>query len=170
MALVIEDGTIVADADSFVSVAEIRGYALERGVVLSATDSDVEILARKAMDWFRSIEDTLNGTRVAKAQTLPYPRCNVKVYGFDVEETEIPELVKEIQMQAAFDANTVDLLPTHAATPTGAIKKEVVDVLETEYHRPGASAIDFNPYLGKLDELVKPLQATRGLGLSVFRG
>lgn len=170
MALVIEDGTIVAGADSFVTVAEIRDYALERGIVLSATDSDVEILARKAMDWFRSIEGTLNGTRVAKPQMLPYPRCNVTVYGFDVAETEIPELVKEVQMQAAFDANTVDLLPTHAATPTGAIKKEVVDVLETEYFRPGASAIDFNPHLAKLDELVKPLQTTHSLGLNVFRG
>ena len=169
MALTIEDGSIVAAADSFVTVAEIRAYATKRGVDLPADDAEVEVLAQKAMDWFVAQEHELAGARVDKAQTLPYPRCGVRLYGFAVDEDEIPSLVKEIQMQASLDANSVDLLPTHAATPGGAIKKEVVDVLETEYHRPGASAIDFTPQLSKLDDLIKPLQAGRGLGLNVAR-
>lgn len=169
MTLTIETGAIVANADSFVTVAEIRTYAIGRGITLPADNEQVEILARKAMDWFIAQEPSLAGTRVDKAQTLPYPRSGVYIHKFEIDNDEIPPLVKEVQMQAAVDANTIDLLPSHAATPTGAVKKEVVDVLEVEYFRAGTSAIDFTPILSKLDDLIKPLQASRGLGLNVFR-
>ena len=168
MALILEDGSIVANAASFVSVAEITAYAVERGVTVSATASDVEILARKAMDWLISKESTLAGVRVDNAQTLPYPRTGVTVHGFEVLSTEIPALIKEVQMQAATDAHSVDLLPTHAATPEGKIKVDKLDVIETEFFRPGSG--DFTPILTKLDDLLKPLQTGRGLGLNVFRG
>ena len=51
MALVIEDGSEVSTANSYVTVAEIRTYATTRGVTtIPAVDAEVEVLAIKSME------------------------------------------------------------------------------------------------------------------------
>ena len=46
--ITVEDGSNVANANSFVTIAEARSYAVERGVTLSATDDDVAVQIIKA--------------------------------------------------------------------------------------------------------------------------
>jgi len=53
MALIIEDGTLVANADSYVTLAVARAFAEKRGLVPVATDA-LEADLIKAMDFIES--------------------------------------------------------------------------------------------------------------------
>ena len=49
MALIIENGTIVANANSYATVAELRGYAALRGATVPTDDAQCEYMLIKAM-------------------------------------------------------------------------------------------------------------------------
>ena len=92
MAIIVEDGSIVADSNSFVSEVELSTYAINRGVTLSG---DTDSLLLKATDYL----ETLNykGNRYTKDQSLQWPRSNVSIDGFSVDVDEIPEDLKTAQ-------------------------------------------------------------------------
>ncbi len=52
MAIVVEDGTQVAGANSYVSESDLTTYASDRGVALSETES---VLIIKAMDYLNTL-------------------------------------------------------------------------------------------------------------------
>ena len=167
MALVIEDGSIVANANSFVTVAEIRAYALARGITVSATDSEVEPFAIKAMDFIESKEGQFQGSRVSAAQTLPFPRTGVYIYGNLVPDTVIPNAAKRAQLQLALDSSQgVDLMPTVSGA---AVKREKVGPLETEYEVSATSGYNGQPDLQAANSWLDLLYGTGGFTLRTVR-
>ena len=96
MSLTIEDGSGVADANSFVTVAEATAYAAARGLSLPATDAEKEQLLVKAADYLLSVEDRFKGERVAADQALSWPRSNVYLYGSlePLPNNQIPKALK----------------------------------------------------------------------------
>lgn len=94
MALTIEDGTGVAGADAYWSIAQIKTYAESRGLQFDDTDVDpAEAAARRAATWLdATYRRRLPGQRVkGRAQGLEWPRK----YAYDVDneaisDTEVP--------------------------------------------------------------------------------
>ena len=165
MALVIEDGSLVAGADSFVTVAEVRAFAEARASDsnLPAADADVEPLVRQAGDYIEALRDDFQGAKITKDQSLQFPRYNVFVDGFEYDADEIPPVLKSAQCQLAIDASGgVDLQPTGDGQP---IKKEKVDVLETEYFTGSGAP---QPVLTRARALLRPLLKNGG-SLSTVR-
>lgn len=151
MALVVEDGTAKADANSFASLEVIRAYALLRGVTLSATDSVVESQAIKAKDYLEAQRDKFQGGKLTAAQALQWPRTGVVVDGFDVAEDEIPRELVAAQCAAVMElADGTDLMPTNDGR---VIIRDKTGPLETEW-APGGSNL---PAMPKVDALLKPL-------------
>lgn len=153
MALIIEDGTNVANADSFATVAECRTYADGRGLTLPTEDADVEILLRTAADYLNSIEAHFQGMRYfyADGQTLCFPRDDI--YEFDhCIGGEIPVALKNAQCQLAVDANSNDLQA--AGTGREVIEKKI-GPLTTKYNATGNSAPQYYPTAAFA--LLKPL-------------
>lgn len=75
MALTIEDGSIVADADTYLDAASVISFAADRGVTLDNTGGVVEHKIRQAMDYLEAQEDNMRGQRHTPAsQFLSYPR------------------------------------------------------------------------------------------------
>lgn len=111
MALIIEDGTIVANAESFATVADLKAYAAKNGESLALRDAELEVLLRSAMAYLHSIEDRFQGVRYDPdaGQLLCFPRFDIEEFGVDVDNT-IPQRVKDAQCQLALDAQTADLL------------------------------------------------------------
>ena len=70
MALVIEDGSIVPNAQSFVQAAELVTYATLRNLAFPALEADQEALLIKASDYLLSREAEFKGQRVSSAQAL----------------------------------------------------------------------------------------------------
>ena len=99
--LVIENGTGVAGANSFVTAAEIIAYALARGVVI-APGPAVDVLAIKAMDYIAI--QCFKGERAYSTQSLDFPRKGL-LEG-DLAEAyvySIPVGIKNAQLQLAID-------------------------------------------------------------------
>lgn len=125
MAIVIEDGTVIPGANSYVTEQELTDYALARGVTLSATEEQLLI---RAMDYIESL--SFIGIKHIDIQPLQWPRDEVYIDGYYVKRTTIPKELKNGQMAAALaiDAGNGPL----ATSPRG-VKREKADVVEIEY-------------------------------------
>jgi len=118
MSIIVEDGSIVANANSYVTIDEARAYALARGVVLSAVDADVTPLMITAMDYLEAQRARYQGTKVSPIQVLQFPRYNVVIDTFEQDPTLIPSVLKEAQMRLVIEAKEgIVLQPTYAGGP-----------------------------------------------------
>jgi len=131
MALIVEDGTVVTGATSFVTEAEIIAYAAARGVVIP-DDAAATLHAIKAMDYFRTL--CFRGDVVAIDQELPFPRMGL-VDGDTAEDYAhtIPRNIKQAQAQLAVDSfGGIVLTPSGALDPQ--LSKVKVGPLEREFY------------------------------------
>lgn len=160
MSLVIEDGSIVAGANSYVTVAEIRDYATARGVTLPADNSDVEILAIKAMDYLES-QRRYKGEKVDIDQTLQWPRAGAYVDGFRIPDDSIPRELRFAQMAAAIEAKGADLLPNKDGK--GAVSSETVGPISVSYATSTGSAPTGPSAFSKAWVLLRPLLRVGGM-------
>ena len=80
MALVVEDGSGKADAESYQSVAGHRAYCIARGLTAPADDATIEQRARIATTFMVGrYRARWRGLRVSGAQALDWPRTGVEV-------------------------------------------------------------------------------------------
>lgn len=148
-AIVVEDGTGLADANSWVDRATTIQYALDQGVTL-ADDSTTDVLLYKARAYLETFRYV--GERATTTQRLSWPRKNAEIEDVAFPSDEIPQQIIDAQMQLAIYAQSTDLAPV----VTGAfVTREKVGPIETEY----ASSVRTNgqPYFPLIDELLAPL-------------
>ena len=130
MALVVEDGTGLPNATSFVSRADYIAFALARGVVVADSDAaDVELI--KAIDFLAT--RCYRGDPTNGAQGLFVPR---RAENFDgtlaFPDDEVPAGLQRGQMLAAMAVHEgVNLSPNFAGG--AAIKREKIGPIDTEY-------------------------------------
>lgn len=168
MALEIEDGSGKADSNSYVTVAEAQAYAAARGVVLPAAEADVETLLVQSMDYLESFRSKYQGRKTwprpdmdvshPDAQALQWPRTGVVLdCDYNLPDNVIPQELKQAQMQAAIEVfNGLVLMPS---TDGRVVKREKVDVIETEYmtaDETGGGAVG-SPSFPALEALLEPL-------------
>lgn len=162
MALVIEDGTGVAEADSFVTAQAIVDFALKRGIII--TLEAAEIHAIKAMDYFYTL-CLLGEVAFPGVQWVPYPRMGL-IAG-DTEagfEYEIPRNVTLAQLHLAVDSfNGIELVPSRKAEPK--LKRRKTGPIEREYFE----AVDYLPDLPMVDALMSPLKCGQGARIRTYR-
>lgn len=149
MPLIVEDGTGMADAESYISVAYADTYFDNRGITLWATllAAEKEQALRRAIDYLGQVYRLRwKGSRVNGTQALDWPRAFVErddfryaglngaaVIGgqFYYPSNEVPEEVKRANAEIAFKAASGDLAPDIGQRTI----REKVDVLEVEYDR-----------------------------------
>jgi len=97
MAIIVEDGTVVAGANSYVTESALIAYALDRGIALNIEASQLLI---RAMDWIEV--QKYKGDQVTTDQVLQWPRANVadKIYSVIYSDV-IPAQLKAQQMYVA---------------------------------------------------------------------
>ena len=135
MTLIIENGSNVANANSFNTDAELTAYASARGLELPATEAERNILQTLAMDFINDSEDDMQGYRVTSDQELSFPRTGVTIHGYLNESNKIPVTLKKAQNEASIAAYSQTLLTN---STTNNIQKEKVDVIETTYFKGGS--------------------------------
>jgi hypothetical protein len=159
MSLIVEDGSIVAGAVSYVTLAEVRSYATARGLVFSSTDTDAEAYVRLAMDVVEAEEFV--GDRVNGVQELSWPRSGVSLYGFAVAESTIPAILKNAVCQLAIDVQTQT---PHTPSDGRVVISETLGPISTTYKDNGGVARpDFPAYRAAIRPLLK------NVGLTVLR-
>ena len=137
--LVIEDGSIVVGADSFISYADALTQAQNLGLAFSDDETVGQQQLRQAYIWLVNLyEPQLQGMRISKDQTGCFPRSDVESRGFDIDNDEIPADIIKAQLFAAsavfggIDINTVKT--------TAELKSFAVDGVYTETYKDSDTA------------------------------
>lgn len=131
MTLVVENGTGLSNANSYASVATANAYATLRGLTAwTGTDAVKESALVRATDYLEATyRNDWQGNRVSATQALSWPRANVMVDNFVVDDDIVPIPVINGCIELAIRALTETLLDDQ----TQRVKREKVDVIEIEY-------------------------------------
>ena len=135
MALIVETGSIVAGANTYVTDAEYVAYAKARGKTIGIGASAREVELIRAMDYIESFRRDLQGDKVQFNQPLQWPRSSVYIDDYFVEYSTIPQELKNAQMEAGILLSSTDILKSGS---TQNIQKEKLDVLEVSYFDGGS--------------------------------
>ena len=134
--LIVEDGTVVADANSYCSISFADSYHTLRANETWDGASEAEKVSAliKASDYLSS-RWRFVGTRSDEDQTLEWPRDDAEdVNGFE-QEDNVPEVVKQTVAEYAVRSLSNPLLPDPAVDENGkyiTLKREKVGPLEEE--------------------------------------
>ena len=137
MTLIVEDGTGLADAESYVTIAEFKAYHNARGNdIESLENAIIEQLLRKATDYMiAAYRQRWAGSRVNATQSLDFPRYNVPTndvyYSYYLPNDTVPNEVKNACAELALKAIAGDLM----ADLTQGVVREKADVIEVEYDK-----------------------------------
>ena len=106
MALIVEDGSVVPNADSFQTLADARTTAANIGLTLPVDDTEAEVVLRQGYLNLLQRERSLQGSRISAVQTGIYPRSSVLNNCFPVDPDVIPNEVKLAQLYASDAINS----------------------------------------------------------------
>lgn len=137
MSLIIEDGTQVTGATSYLTLVQARAYATARNITLSADDAVLEGQVLQAMDFLESYSSKFKGELVARAQPLSWPRSGVVIESWSWNSNEIPRQVLNALYALIMEVHAGEDLfnPSAAALPT--VKKRLEGAVAVEYANPG---------------------------------
>jgi len=102
MALIVEDGSEVSGANSYVSVDNFIAWADARGVTYPALP-ELQHKILRAMDYIESL--SFVGQKNTDTQALQWPRAYVTIDGYSVESDEIPPELK----LAVYEATKIEI-------------------------------------------------------------
>lgn len=124
MAFIVEDGTGLENANSFIDVAYLDSYCQERQIDISTlTTDDKQSLLIKATDFINTVYyGYFQGVTLNETQSLEFPR----IIG---DDTIYPLNLKKATAEMALKATDGVLLEDS----NNVIKREKLDVIETEY-------------------------------------
>lgn len=165
MTITVETGAGVANANSYITLAEARAYAKARGVTMTAFDDVLEQYLIKAMDYLESLRADYRGIKTDSTYALQWPRYGVYLDGTELASNVIPNELKNAQAQLAMAVQDgVDLMPTQ--TGDSFVTSEKVGPIETRYsQRINTSGV---PIVRAVDAILAPLLKGTG-ALSTVR-
>lgn len=172
MALVVEDGSGLAGAESYASVAEADAYHTARSNSLwTGADAVKEAALRRATDYMlQTYRSRWHGTRYTLPQALDWPRSGVPIpdspggtYGLPayVAVNAVPAEVKRACIELALDALSGDLNPDLSR----ATLREKVDVIEVEYDHNAPEYVRRR----SVDQLLEPYLCGGSSSVSLVR-
>lgn len=165
MAITIEDGTIIAGADSYITVAEADTIIAKYGKDSkwsSKVDSEKEALLVQAAGYLDT-KYNWKGTLVNLSQEMSFPRCGIYVDDMLVSESSIPTAIKRAQAFLAAEAIDTPLFSTKQGTDgSGALTANKVKVgpieIEKSFDENGSTS-SMQPRFTEVDALVRILTA-----------
>lgn len=172
MALIVEDGSIVPRANSYIGLEDARVMAADYGYTLPEDDALAEAALRQGAVYIDVQEPAMCGRRVSADQWLAFPRRGMRANGFDVPSDSIPYKVQVAQVIAAsFYGDGIDV---RANTGGQAVTMERVEgAVTVQYAAPASGAADATVAItAALDALAAFLcGSVNGFGsFNVFRG
>lgn len=164
MPIIVETGSIVAGANSFIDVTELVAYAADRGLTLGGTTQEREAALVAAADYLRNESRfKYRGTRVSANQRLPFPRSGcAEDNGPAYASTDIPWRMKDAQAALAVRALAGTALQPDLERG-GAVKRSKIDVIETEYFDGAPSETTFADAMGYVAPLLRTSQDPTGV-------
>lgn len=157
MAIIVEDGNVIANANSYVTVAEWKAWAEPRGIEMPADDADIEPWLIKAFDYIELLRDRYKGETTTGGQALAWPRRCLYYEGVEVDENSIPARLKQAQIQlAVYASRGIELSPINEGSKGGAsfLIKQKLGPIEREYSEAAFLAANQMPQFNPVDKLL----------------
>ena len=137
MTLIVETGSIIANANSYVSVNDAQAFLSARGVSIDHNDNKCESLLLRSMDVLNALDYC--GTRSTVAQALPFPRSGVSLSDSrPLADNAIPPELIAAQVWCAY---YIWMGSDPSAVSVAGVKREKVDALEVEYATSSKTSI-----------------------------
>jgi hypothetical protein len=162
MTIIVEDGTNVPDANSYINEADFRTWAdsLGEGADLPATDPELEALLLNAMYVLEA--ECWKGERTYSDQALSFPRTGLYFDGQPVPGDEVPQQVIDAQSSLALTANTENLFTTIPAGTGGAVIEERVEGAVTVKYSDVGRSVTGETVDTRADNLIAPFTCSGG--------
>jgi len=153
VALIVENGTGMATAESYISVADADARATAFGnTAWTGSDALKEAALRRATRYMvQTYRNRWKGIRLIRDQALDWPRYGVEVDGYSIESDVVPPEIAGACADLAARALTEDLSPDLER----GIVREKVGPLETEYDQYAPQAKRFVATAGLLSPFLK---------------
>jgi Putative DnaT-like ssDNA binding protein len=139
MALIVETGAGLSNAEAYVSVAaadaRMTSFGNDTWATLTTAERE-EAIRRSTTHMVQAYRGRWAGQRVNSTQALDWPRWGVEVDGFYVASDSVPADIANACADLAFKAAAGDLAPD---LTRGVVRKKV-GPLETEYDRNSPQA------------------------------
>ena len=148
--LVIEDGSGLSNAESYIDLAYLTAYATKRGLAIAGI-TEANII--KAMDYFESAYQ-FKGTKLVETQALAFPR-------YINNEVVYPVRIKNAVCELAIKSKSAELL----ADSERATKREKVGDIEIEYSEYSKDETNYNFVIN----LITPWLLGSGISGSLVR-
>lgn len=175
MPLIVENGTGLANAESYISVADATTYHANRGNAAwaaLASDTVREQMLRKATDYMEAeYRDRWGGYRVTVTQALSWPRYEVPIkdaasfygaLGSYYASDAVPAIVANACAELALRAAAAELMPDTER----AVSRETVGPITVEYEAGSLQATQFD----LVENMLRPFfKAGGGMFLPVTR-
>ena len=144
MPLIVENGSGVLNANSYIDLAYLANYATSRGYSLPLSTLDRERFAIVAMDYLESYRDKFKGVKSFPMQPFQWPRENVFIDGTELEGDYIPEELKKAQCQLVIEQQlrTVLFSTPRNSSVNGFVTQETVGPLTIKYTNKGEGALN----------------------------
>jgi hypothetical protein len=165
--LIVENGTGLPNADSYVSLAEADEYHEKRGNQVWATLSEArrEQLLRLASDYITYIFGNIFvGKKAVAGQSLVWPR--ISTVDINLYTLGVPRQIREATAELALVANTTALMPNNTNGP--AKRKVKVGPIEVEYVASAFTGPRFLAATARLAEFVSQMVSS-GIQAKVIR-
>ena len=163
MSLICEDGSGKSDSESYISVADASTYHTARGNTAWAaltTDALREAALRRATDYMRqAYRSRWQGYKVNEDQALDWPRYDVVVEGYAIDDEIVPTEIKNACAELALKAATADLL----ADQSQGVVREKVGPIEVEYDKSSPQSTRYKA----IDAILSPYLKAGGGGCSM---
>lgn len=152
--IVVEDGTGVANANSYQTVANARLYAENRGIELPTDDDEVAAMLIRSTDYLEAQACRYQGKPTSSTQVLQWPRTGVFLNCDEVPSNVIPKSLISAQAALVMAINAgFDLQPN--VSPQDYVIREKVGPIDTEYADP--TAVGIMPTFTGVNALLAPL-------------
>lgn len=161
--IIVEDGSIVAGANSFVSLVDMKSYLTVRGIT-PPSDEQIEIYTIFATDYLRAKLATMEGDELGQ---MPFPRSTAS--GVPSNAVRVQNALIAEQSRGAV------LFPSQSSTSSSGqrIKSEVIGPFKTEYYDSASSeASSESPSFEYIETMIASLLRTlskSGFSLTTVR-
>lgn len=170
ISIIIEDGSNVPDANSYVSISDARLYASNRGISLPVNDDAVASMLIQGMDYLEAKNCEYQGYPTYP-ENLAWPRTGVVINCQDFPVNAIPKQLIAAQVQLAMAINEgISIFPN--VTASDLVIEETVGPITTKYADVTKMGLtQLSPQLSAVDALLKPLTQTcsQAFGIKTIR-
>lgn len=164
MTIIVEDGSNVSNANSYVSLIGARAILNPLGQDLDANDVTAEQQLLNAVNYVEAFRARYQGWIATVGQPLQWPRIGVMIDDEWIDNDVIPQDLIDAQVFAAYEITQGAILQPSSSN-LSISSEEVSGAVKISYFNTGA--IDGSPILVRVNDSLNPLFR---FGNSVLQG